>query len=173
MFTGDTIPDNATITQALQALETAMEDVVELSGPGFIALDASDNVYERTWQDSSTIAITNPDGSAGNPSASVVDDSITEPKLSCSNSPTDGYIPKYNSAGTNLTWVGFPVEIGLFLSDAISDLTTGTVDIDFLTPYAFTLTGIMADVSTVPVGAAIVLDVLEEGDKCFINGHFN
>ena len=53
--------------------------------------------------------------------------------------------------------------IMLACSDETSDLEAGTDKIKFIMPYAFTLTGISASVTTAPVGATLVVDVNEAG----------
>ncbi|PKR57512.1 hypothetical protein [Thalassospira lohafexi] len=49
------------------------------------------------------------------------------------------------------------------VSDEQSDLSTGTGKVTFRMPYAFTLTGVRASVSTAPTGAALTVDVNEAG----------
>lgn len=49
------------------------------------------------------------------------------------------------------------------VSDETTDLTTGTGKITFRMPYAFTLTGVRASVTTAPTGAEIVVDINESG----------
>ena len=47
------------------------------------------------------------------------------------------------------------------VSDELSPLSTGTAKTTFRMPYAFTLTGIRASVTTAPTGAVITVDVNE------------
>ena len=56
-----------------------------------------------------------------------------------------------------------PVVIGVAISDETTDLTTGTAKVTMYSPYAFTLTGVMADVNTAPVGSTLIFDINEEG----------
>jgi hypothetical protein len=53
--------------------------------------------------------------------------------------------------------------IMLAASDETSDLEVGTDKVKFILPYAFTLTGISASVTTAPVGSTIIADVHEAG----------
>jgi hypothetical protein len=48
-------------------------------------------------------------------------------------------------------------------SDETSDLTTGDAKVTFRMPYAFTVTGVKASVTTAPTGAAISVDIREAG----------
>jgi len=48
-------------------------------------------------------------------------------------------------------------------SDETTDLTTGTGKATFRMPYAFTLTGVRASVSTAPAGSVITVDINEAG----------
>jgi len=51
----------------------------------------------------------------------------------------------------------------LAISDEGSDLTTGTAKLTFRMPYAFTLTGVRASVTTAPTGATVTVDINESG----------
>lgn len=51
------------------------------------------------------------------------------------------------------------VEFIIAASDETTDLTTGTAKVTFRAPFAFTLTGVRASVSTAPVGSTIIVDV--------------
>ena len=53
--------------------------------------------------------------------------------------------------------------IMLAASDETSDLEVGTDKVKFILPYAFTLTGISASVTTAPSGSALIADVHEAG----------
>lgn len=53
--------------------------------------------------------------------------------------------------------------IGIAVSDETTALTTGTAKVTFRMPYAFTLTGVRASVTTAPTGAAIAVDINEGG----------
>ena len=48
-------------------------------------------------------------------------------------------------------------------SDETTDLTTGTAKATFRMPYAFTLTGVRASVTTAPAGSVITVDINEAG----------
>lgn len=48
-------------------------------------------------------------------------------------------------------------------SDETTALTTGTAKATFRMPYAFTLTGIRASVTTAPTGSVLTVDVNENG----------
>lgn len=59
---------------------------------------------------------------------------------------------------------GNPVEhIIIACSDETSALTTGAAKVTFRMPYAFTLTGIRASVTTAPTGSTLIVDVNEAG----------
>ena len=51
----------------------------------------------------------------------------------------------------------------LAVSDETTDLTTGTEKVTFRCPFAFTITGVSASVSTAPVGSTIICDINETG----------
>lgn len=53
--------------------------------------------------------------------------------------------------------------IAVACSDETTALTTGTAKVAFRMPYAFTLTGIRASVTTAPTGADLIVDVNESG----------
>ena len=53
--------------------------------------------------------------------------------------------------------------IAIACSDETTDLTTGTAKVTFHMPYAFTLTGVKAGVTTAPVGSTIIVDINEAG----------
>lgn len=63
------------------------------------------------------------------------------------------------SSGTNPN----KIEIGVAVSDEVSDLTTGTAKVTFRTPCAITLTDVRANVNTAPTGATITVDINEGG----------
>lgn len=48
-------------------------------------------------------------------------------------------------------------------SDETTALTTGTAKVTFRMPYAFTLTGVRASVTTAPTGAVLTVDINEGG----------
>jgi hypothetical protein len=75
-------------------------------------------------------------------------------------------------AGTGLSITGTtlsasataPTEcIILAVSDETTALTTGTAKLTFRMPYAFTLTGVRASVTTAPTGATLTVDINEGG----------
>ena len=53
--------------------------------------------------------------------------------------------------------------LGISCSDETSDLETGTAKATFHMPYAFTLTGVKATVTTAPVGSVLTVDINEAG----------
>ncbi len=57
----------------------------------------------------------------------------------------------------------FPCEIAFAVSDETTDLETGTAVITFRAPWAFTLTGVRANVNTAPTGADLEIDINEAG----------
>lgn len=56
-----------------------------------------------------------------------------------------------------------PEVIMVAASDETTDLTTGTAKITFRMPFAMTLTGVRASVTTAPTGANLVVDINEGG----------
>lgn len=58
-----------------------------------------------------------------------------------------------------------PVPIGIACSDETTALTTGTAKATFRMPFAFTLTGVRASVTTAPTGAALTVDINEAGSS--------
>lgn len=60
-----------------------------------------------------------------------------------------------------------PVTIGIAVSDETTDLTTGAAKVTFRMPYAMTLTGVRASVSTAPAGDTIEIDINEGGASIF------
>lgn len=56
-----------------------------------------------------------------------------------------------------------PVPIGIACSDETTALTTGTAKATFRTPFAMTLTGVRASVTTAPTGAVLTVDINEGG----------
>ena len=50
-------------------------------------------------------------------------------------------------------------------SDETSNLTTGTAKTTFRMPYAFTLTGVRASVTTAPTGSTLTVDINENGSS--------
>lgn len=62
---------------AKQPGDADLTAIAALTGTGYLARTAADTWALRTWADSGTIAITNPAGIAGNSSADIVADSIT------------------------------------------------------------------------------------------------
>jgi hypothetical protein len=57
----------------------------------------------------------------------------------------------------------FPVEMKVLVSQAGTDLATGTGKVTFRSSYAFTLTDVLASVSTAPAGSTIEVDINEGG----------
>lgn len=55
------------------------------------------------------------------------------------------------------------VPIGIACSDESTAITTGTAKATFRMPFAFTLTGVRASVTTAPTGSTIIIDINEEG----------
>jgi hypothetical protein len=59
--------------------------------------------------------------------------------------------------------IGSPVVLQLAASDETTDLTTGTAKVTLRMPFAMTLTDVRASVNTAPTGAAIIVDINENG----------
>jgi hypothetical protein len=75
-------------------------------------------------------------------------------------------------AGTGLTKTGSVMSvtqshlkqvIAIACSDETTALTTGTAKTTFHMPYAFTLTGVKAGVTTAPAGSVLTVDINEAG----------
>ena len=54
----------------------------------------------------------------------------------------------------------------LACSDESTALTVGTGKVTFRCPFAFTITGVSASVTTAPVGSTIIIDINEAGSTC-------
>lgn len=57
----------------------------------------------------------------------------------------------------------FAAGIALACSDETTALTTGTAKVTVRVPYAFTVTGVFASVTTAPVGSKLIVDINEAG----------
>ncbi len=55
------------------------------------------------------------------------------------------------------------VEIGLAVSDELTNLTTGTAKLTIRMPHAMTLTEVRANVNTAPTGSVLTVDINESG----------
>jgi hypothetical protein len=64
-------------------------------------------------------------------------------------------------AATNFTSI--KCEIGIAVSDELTDLTVGAGKVTFRMPYAMTLTAVRANVNTAPTGSTIIVDINEAG----------
>lgn len=81
--------------------------------------------------------------------------------LHVTGSPTAGDLLIFDDP----TWIPYTrlEAITLAASDETTALTTGTGKLTFRMPYAFTLTGVRASVTTAPVGSTIIVDINESG----------
>lgn len=79
-----------------------------------------------------------------------------------SGAATDGYVATADGAG-GVAWEATATEIGIACSDETTDLAAATGVATFRMPYAMTLTGIRASVTTASVGSSIIVDVNESG----------
>ena len=61
------------------------------------------------------------------------------------------------------TFATLPDQIQLACSDETTALTAGTAKVTFRMPYAMTLTGVRASVTTAPTGSTLVVDINEGG----------
>jgi hypothetical protein len=68
-----------------------------------------------------------------------------------------------NATGTVALLTTIPYALQIACSDVESDITSGTGKVTFRMPFAMTLTGIRASVSTAPTGSTIIVDVNENG----------
>ena len=87
--------------------------------------------------------------------------SVTVNVLSAA-APTAGQVLKATSS-TAATWQSLPVEIIIACSDETTALTAGTNKATFRLPYAMTLTGVRANVTTAPTGSTLVVDINKAG----------
>ena len=71
-----------------------------------------------------------------------------------------------NMPDRDLAANSFNEVILLAVSDETTDLTVGTAKVTFRCPFAFTITGVSASVSTAPVGSTIIVDINEAGSTC-------
>ena len=111
-------------------------------------------------------------GSASNITLTDVDSQIIF--VSDNNSPDNWVGTNLNQiqAGTGLTKTGSVMSvtqshlkqvIAIACSDETTDLAAGTAAATFHMPYAFTLTGVKAGVTTAPVGSVLTVDINEAG----------
>jgi hypothetical protein len=111
-------------------------------------------------------------GSASNITLTDVDANILF--VSDNNSPDNWVGTSLNQmqAGTGLTKTGSVMSvtqshlkqvIAIACSDETTALTTGTAKTTFHMPYAFTLTGVKAGVTTAPAGSVLTVDINEAG----------
>ena len=111
-------------------------------------------------------------GSASNITLTDVDAQILF--VSDNNSPDNWVGTSLNQmqAGTGLTKTGSVMSvtqshlkqvIAIACSDETTDLAAGTAAATFHMPYAFTLTGVKAGVTTAPVGSVLTVDINEAG----------
>lgn len=78
----------------------------------------------------------------------------------------DNYVLTYDNAAGVISLEQKAVvteSIVVAVSDETTDLTTGTAKTTFRMPYAFTLTGVRASVTTAPTGSALTVDINESG----------
>ena len=68
-----------------------------------------------------------------------------------------------DDAGTDFKLNRPPVTLLVAVSDETTALTTGTAKVTFRMPYAMTVTGVRASVTTAPTGAALQVDINEGG----------
>lgn len=66
---------------------------------------------------------------------------------------------RVNGAGNAVEFVTHKQAIQIAVSDETTALTTGTAKVTFRMPYAFTLTGVRASVTTAPTGADLKVDI--------------
>jgi hypothetical protein len=116
----------------------------------------------------------------GLPTAGLVDDAVTLAKMAAgtagnlisydaSGNPvavatgTAGQVLTSRGAGLAPTMQAIPVIIQLACSDETSALTAGTAKVTFRMPYAMTLTGVRASVTTAPTGSTLIVDINEGG----------
>jgi hypothetical protein len=79
------------------------------------------------------------------------------------------YLVADSAESLGVKWAALPApaavvcEIGVACSDETTDLATGTGVVTFRMPYAMTLTGVRAGVTTAPTGSTIIVDINEAG----------
>lgn len=67
------------------------------------------------------------------------------------------------SASAAKTLLALPVEIGVAMSDETTAITTGTAKVTFRAPFAFTVTGVRASLTTVSSSGTPTVDINESG----------
>ncbi len=72
---------------------------------------------------------------------------------------------RVNSGATALEFVTHKQAIQIACSDETTDLAVDTAVVTFRMPYAFTLTGVRASVTTAPTGAALSIGINEGGSS--------
>ena len=107
----------------------------------------------------SALVGTNISGTAANLTAGNATLAATSTALATAR--TIGGVSFDGTANINLREV-----ILLACSDETTDLTTGTGKVTFRCPFAFTITGVSASVTTAPVGSTIIIDINEAGSTC-------
>lgn len=99
---------------------------------------------------------------ANDDDTSVATTEYVQDELTAYDSDTRTLSNKTLAAGSN-AFTGWPVEMGVAVSDETTDLTTGVAKVTFRTPFAFTLTAVRASVNTAPTDAVLTVDVNEAG----------
>lgn len=150
-------PATARTSMGVDAAGTDNSTDVTLSGTGtYIALTAQDiQVDQIVWSDDHATGV---DG--------------TVPTFDAAGLPvfipvgTAGDVLTSNGDGTEPIFQVIPTQtesLCVAISDETTDIETGTANITFRMPYAFTLTDIRASVNTAPTGSVIIIDVHESG----------
>ena len=74
---------------------------------------------------------------------------------------TAGQALRMNTGATLPEWADLSESFVIAVSDETTSLTTGTAEVTFRMPYAFTLTDVRASVTTAPTGATVIVDINE------------
>lgn len=152
---GDGVSGNPTLALAndLAALEA-------LSSTGLAVRTGSDAWAQRTVTAGNGITVTNGDGASGNPTVACAFDSTAPAALAATASSGASTTP------ARLDHVHQrPLEsIIIACSDETTALTTGTAKVTFIMPYAFTVTAVIASLTTAQTsGSIFTVDINEAG----------
>ncbi len=81
---------------------------------------------------------------------------------------TSGQVLRTNGSGA-LSWISLPCEVQLACSDETTALTTGTAKITFRMPYAMTVTGVRASLTTAQTSGSIFTVDINEGGTTILS----
>lgn len=145
--------NQVTVTHGANSIAlSAPQDIGTGSSPQFAGLNvghASDTTLTRSA--AGIIAVEGVDVPTISSTHTLSNKTLVAPALG---TPASGVL-------SNCT--GYTESITIACSDETTNLTTGTAKVTFRMPYAFTLTGVRANVNTAPTGSTIIVDINENG----------